>query len=56
MTPEFYCLAFSSPSITAATERFIINQAIIMVKKMKNGIEIYDPHAIGVPPFLWYVS
>ncbi len=40
MTPEFYYLAFSRPSMTAATERFIMSHAMTIVKTMKKGIAV----------------
>jgi hypothetical protein len=35
MTPSFVYLAASSPSITAATARFMMSQAMIIVKDKK---------------------
>jgi len=40
ITPEFYCLAFSRPSMTAATERFMMSQAMTIVKTIKNGMAV----------------
>jgi len=54
--PEFYYLAFSRPSITAATDKFMISQEIITVKERKYIVEKLFPHPLGEKLFLSYVS